>query len=228
MDLQALSKEILNFTGTVNIWLVISLFVMLTISEFGLSIPYLMETVWILVGYQALTGSLPVFFVAILWLTAMAGRTTGAIILYHLARFSGSWIMRLYRRIFAAALVGKGAETGPVPASHGLMARLRRLINSLSPFSVAFGRLVWMRVPLTLTLGFNKQIKVLVPGVMISSMIWDTTYILAGVIGGGVQLQPFQVVLLSLAALSAIYGVTFIVRWIIKLAESRQVPKAVN
>jgi membrane-associated protein len=228
MDFQSITSQILNFTGTANSWLIIALFLLLSVSEFGLSIPYLMETVWILVGYQALTGSMPVYFVVVLWLTAMAGRTAGALVLYHLASFSGSWIVRFYRRIFKAALATREVEKSSSLQNHGLFAKIVKIINSLSPFSVAFGRLIWMRIPLTLTLGFRRQIKILVPGVVISSMIWDTTYILVGVVGGGVQLQPFQIVFLSLGALTFIYGVTFLVRWIMKLSSSRQLPKAIN
>jgi membrane-associated protein len=236
MDFQAITREILDFTGTVNFWLVISLFLMLSVSEFGISIPYLMETIWILVGYQTLNGSLPVFFVVILWLTAMCGRTFGAVVLYHLARFGSNWLIRFYRRIFKAALASRETPDFPQddPASisflkkRGIVSRVWHKINSLSPYSVAFGRLIWMRVPLTLTLGFSKQIKVLVPGVVISSMIWDTTYILVGVIGGDAHLEPFQIVLFSLCALTSIYGCTFLVRWVIKLIESRQLHKAVN
>ncbi len=226
MDLQVFTEQILNFTGTVNFWLVVSLFVMLAISEFGLSIPYLMETLWILVGYHAMTGSLPFFFLAALWVTAMCGRTCGAVVLYHLARFSGSWLIKLYRRIFKSALASREKEektfNNPSPAKENLFSRIWQKINSLSPFSVAFGRLIWMRVPLTLTLGFKRQIKVLVPGVMISSMIWDTTYILVGVVGGDANLQPFQIVLCSLSALTVIYGGIFLVRWVKKMIESHK------
>jgi len=236
MDFQAVTREILDFTGTVNFWLVIALFLMLSASEFGISVPYLMETIWILVGYQTMNGAMPVFFLVILWVTAMCGRTFGAIVLYHLARFSGSWLIRLYRRIFKAALAsGPGAGTAadrlagrPSTGIPGLLSRVWHKINSLSPYSVAFGRLIWMRVPLTLTLGFSKQIKILVPGVVISSMIWDTTYILVGVIGGDAHLQPFQIVLFSLSALTCIYTITFLVRRAIKLFESRQPHKAAN
>jgi membrane-associated protein len=232
MDFQAITREILNFTGTVNFWLVISLFLMLSVSEFGISIPYLMETFWILAGYQTLTGSLPIYFLAVLWITAMCGRTFGAVILYHLARFSGSRLMKLYRRIFKAALASRETAektvNSPSSGKEGFLTRVWHKINSLSPYSVAFGRLIWMRVPLTLTLGFKKQIKILVPGVVISSMVWDTTYILVGVIGGDVKLEPFQIVLLSICALTAIYGSIFLVRWVIKTVESRPFHKAAN
>jgi membrane-associated protein len=228
MDFQSITREILEFTGTANIWLVVSLLVMLSISEFGLSIPYLMETVWILAGYQALNGSMPVYFLVLLWFTAMCGRTLGAVVLYHLARFSSSGLMRLYRRIFRSALQVREPGSSPLPPSRSLPARIWRKINSLSPYSVAFGRLIWLRVPLTLTLGFRKQIKILIPGVVISSAIWDTTYILVGVVGGNIHLQPFQIVIFSLCALTIIYGGTFLVRWIIKLVEARQFPGAVN
>ncbi|MBN1190818.1 MAG: hypothetical protein JXA46_13770 [Dehalococcoidales bacterium] len=232
MDFQNITQEILNFTGTVNIWLVISLFVMLSISEFGVSIPYLMETIWILVGYQSLNGELPFFFLVILWITAMCGRTFGAVILYHLARFSSNWLIRMYRRIFRAALesrenAGRAVEN-TAAGKQSIFVRVWNKINSLSPYSVAFGRLIWMRVPLTLTLGFRKQIKILVPGVMISSMIWDTTYIMVGVIGGDAHLEPFQIVLFSLSALTFIYGFIFLARWVKKLVESRQYHKAAH
>jgi membrane-associated protein len=228
MDFQSITREILNFTGTTNIWLVVSLFIVLSISEFGLSIPYLMETVWILAGYQTLNGSMPVYFLVLLWFTAMSGRTMGAIVLYHLARFSSSRIIRVYRRIFKSVLPAREPGNNPQPQRQSFPVRMWRKINSFSPYSVAFGRLIWMRVPLTLTLGFRRQIKILVPGVIISSAIWDTTYILVGVVGGNVQLQPFQIVIFSICALTVIYGGTFLIRWMIKLAESRQYPKAVN
>jgi membrane-associated protein len=222
---QNIASEILSFTGNANVLLVISIFIVLAISEFGVSIPYLMETVWILIGYHALNGSLSFYYVLILWVAAMGGRTMGAIILYHIARFGGNGIMKIYRRIFGSALPLKEGLNNRLSQSNSLPVRVLRKINELSPYSVAFGRLIWLRVPITLTLGIRRQIKILVPGVVISSAIWDTTYILVGVVGGDVQLQPFQIVLFSLCALTVIYSISFLIRWIIKYGEARQYHK---
>ena len=87
-----------------------------------------------------------------------------------------------------------------------------RRINYLSPFSVAAGRLMWLRIPLTLTLSVKRDWKTLMLGVVLSSAVWDSTYIILGLIGKNVASHPTQMVLFSLAGLTLLYGVTILVR----------------
>jgi len=218
VSLADISKEILAFTGTFNIWLVLAIFLMLSIGEFGTSIPYVMETVWILAGYHTTIGTLSIFHLILLWLVAVAGRTTGTVALYYIAGLGRGPIMRLYHRIFGAVLSQKTSESDSV----SLPVRFFRRINLLSPYSVAFGRLIWLRVPLTLILSMRKQLGILIQAVVLSSIAWDATYILIGVIGGNIQVDPTDMILYSLAGLTVIYGVAFIVRRLLRLRPSKR------
>jgi membrane-associated protein len=213
MNLGDITREILAFAGTFNIWLVLTIFLMLSIGEFGTSIPYVMETIWILAGYHAVTGTLSVPELIALWLVAVTGRALGAVALYQVAGLGRGPIMRLYHRFFGKILSQSTSENGNV----SLPVRFFRRINLLSPYSVAFGRLIWLRVPLTLILSMRRKRKVLLQAVLLSSVAWDATYILIGVIGGNVQVKPTAIILYSLAGLTVIYGVGFLIRRLLRL-----------
>ena len=81
----SLAQHILAFTGTFNGWLVLSVFIMFILGEFSISIPYVIETVWILVGYSVTTGTFSVFDLALLWFIGLIGREIGAMALYQIA-----------------------------------------------------------------------------------------------------------------------------------------------
>lgn len=93
-----------------------------------------------------------------------------------------------------------------------LPARMMKKLNLFSPFMVAGGRLIWLKLPLTITLGVRRDLKVLLPAVMISSVIWDATYVLVGVLLGNLHTEPPYLILYSLSVLTFVYGTTFLVR----------------
>jgi membrane-associated protein len=210
MNLQDIGQEIVELAGTFNIWLIIALFILPAISEFGLSIPYLMETIWIIIGYQFFTGSILIFQLLILWSAVVSGRMIGAIILFHLAKLGSPRVMKLYHKLFKTVLT----ENTTIP---NFLGRLLQKINISSPFSVTFGRLIWFKIPLTLTLGIRSQLKSLLLAVLLSSLIWDATYIIVGVVGGNARLQPPWLVLYSLSALTVVYGLFFISQRLLRL-----------
>jgi membrane-associated protein len=213
MNLEDITREILAFAGTFNIWLVLTIFLLLSIGEFGISIPYVMETIWILAGYHTVIGTLSIPDLIVLWLVAVAGRTVGAVALYHVAGLGRGAIMRLYHRFFGAVLSRSTPESDNVSPP----VRFFRRINLLSPYSVAFGRLIWLRVPLTLILSMRRQLGILMWAVLISSAIWDATYILIGVVGGNVQVKPTDIILYSLGGLTVIYGFSYLIRRLLGL-----------
>lgn len=223
MNIEQITQEIMTFAGTFNIWLVVSLFLLCLINEFGLSIPYLMEAVWILVGYHALSGSIPPYQVVLLWMSAVSGRLAGAFILYKLLGLGSTWIMRIYRKLFGSFLseTKNGGATGDSAKEKSWPRRLMRRINLFSPFSVALGRLLWLKIPLTLILSIRKEPRTLLLGIVVSSLIWESTYIIVGVIGGNTRLAPGWFVLYSMGALTVIYTTFFLVQRIIKLTQSR-------
>jgi membrane-associated protein len=206
MDFEQIFQEVLTFAGTFNLWLILSVFVILFFTEFGLSIPYLLETIWMLCGYNVLSGTLSPFHLLLLWLIAIAGRFAGATILFHLAKWNRGWIMKIYSRVFGEALSPKKLEKSSLPA------RVIRSINLFSPFSVAFGRLIWLKIPMTLTLGVRRQLMTLYIAIVVSGAIWDISYMIVGVIGRGIQLRPSYMILYSLGTLTIVYSLYFIIR----------------
>ncbi len=210
MNLESFLQQALSFAGTFHLTLVIILFVICAIGEFGVTIPYLLETIWLLSGYNVIAGALTPFQLFLLWVIAMGGRQVGAIILYFISRLGINWLLRLYEKYFKANLAEKLSGTNGAPL------RLLRQINYLSPFSIAFARLLWLRIPLTITLGIKRQLKTLTLGILLSALVYDIIYIALGVVGGKTVLKPVQMVLYSLIGLTALYIITFIVRRVLK------------
>jgi membrane-associated protein len=201
-----ISSQILALTGSLNIWLVISIFILFPISEFGLSIPYLMESMWILVGYHARHSPVFAAELPILLMAGVFARSGGATAFYSLIGLGRSWILKVYRRFFGFAL------NPDAPAGNSLPARVLRRLNLSSPFTVAFGRLVWLKIPINLTMSVRKDLRVLLLGTALSSLIWDLLYITIGAVVGSAELKPYETVLYSVAALAVIYALLFLAR----------------
>ncbi|MDD5127489.1 MAG: hypothetical protein PHR43_05285 [Dehalococcoidales bacterium] len=201
--LEIILHQVAAFTGDFSPKLVILLFFVLAIGEFGVfSIPYMLETVWLLSGYNFSNGIISFPQLALLWFSALSGRLVGAVALYYLSRLGSLPLKKLYQRY-------SPAENSTAPF------KFLRKLNLLSPFSVALGRLFWLRVPLTLALAFLKRFKVLALGVLVSSIIWDGIYIVAGqAVGAHVLINPTRMILYSLMGISAFYAATFIIRWL--------------
>lgn len=202
--------QLLAFTTTLDPRTAAVLFFICAIGEFGISIPYVLETIWLLVGYHLVPhiGSevlSPPHLVG-LWLAAQCGRQVGALALYHTGRFGSTSLLRFYNNSRVSRFFSRVAKS-----------RVLKRIDLSSPFSVAFGRLFWMRIPLSLTLGVMKKLKTLSMGVLISSLIWDAVYISVGlIVGATAQIKPLQMFIYSLAGLTLIYLITFLVRRLIR------------
>jgi membrane-associated protein len=141
------------------------------------------------------------------------GRELGAIILYHLSRYGSMPLIRFYYRRFDKRIADKDS----------LLQKVARGLAHLSPFTVAMGRLMWLRVPLTLTLGAKRQIKTLIVAVLLAAVAWDGAYIILGaMVGATVVANPVNMVLIALIGLSVLYGATYLVRRIRKYVADRK------
>jgi membrane-associated protein len=182
------------------------LFIICTIGEFGISIPYVLESIWLLVGYQLGAGVLSPLHLVGLWLAAQCGRQAGSMALYHVAKFGTTPLVRFYNKQRLSRFTSKLANS-----------KVLSRINLASPFSVAFGRLFGMRIPLTLTLAVKKRQRMLSMGVLLSSVVWDTIYISLGIaVGTTTAIKPVHMFLASAAGLTLIYLITFLVRRLIR------------
>jgi membrane-associated protein len=206
MNLEGFLSHVLEITGTFNLRIGIALYLVCAFGEFGFSIPYLLETVWLLVGYQLARGILSPFDLFLIWVTAQAGRQTGAIGLYYFSQYGSIPLLKLYRKYFEHKFPGKRI----------IPQWISRRLNDLSPFSIALGRLFGLRMPLTFALGVQKKWNLLLIAVVISSAVWDGIYITLGaIVGATVVPKPINMILYSLAGLTVLYVTTMVVRYLL-------------
>ncbi len=206
MDLENILQQVLNVAGTFNLKLVILLFLICSIGEFGISIPYLLETIWLLSGYHLVIGTMSPFDQILLWLVAQAGRQSGATALFYFSRLGSVPLRRLYQKYLGAIMSEKLAGSNALPL------KLLRRVSDLTPFTVATGRLFGLRIPLTLALAVQKRLKTLLPGVLLQSLVWDGIYIALGIAGGHTVLKPVEMLAYSLIGLTLLYILTFAIR----------------
>jgi membrane-associated protein len=217
MNLEAFFQQAFTLAGTFNTTLVIFLFIICFIGEFGICIPYLLETIWLMSGYNFGTGVIPLTDLLLLWLVAQVGRQSGGFTLSYLGRFGSMPIIKFYNKHFEASVNEKLAENDSPTVS------FFRRINFLSPFSVALGRLIWLRIPITLILGAKKQLKTLSLGILLASLVWDGMYIFLGaVVGARATVKPSQMILYSLVGLTLLYAISFAARHLWKLRTNRK------
>ena len=205
--LEGFLQNIVDFTATLDPRMAVLLFVICAIGEVGLSVPLLLEFLWVNIGINLGKGVLSPFHMVLLWAAAQCGRQVGAIALYRIARFGMPALTRFYHKIHLDRIFNK------------LMSKSTAInrINLSSPFSVAFARLVGMRIPMVLVLAVKKRPGMLALGVLLSSMIFDGLYITVGAIfGKTIEIKPMYTVLITVGILIVIYLVTFLIRFFIK------------
>jgi len=214
MNIAEFFSQGLALVGASDLKVVVFLFLLCLIGEsVGLFVPYLFETTWLMIGFQVSQGVLSPPNLVILLLTCIVGRETGALALYFASR-SCSPLITKYKDTFGIKM--NFGNTTPV--------KLFRKIDVLSsPFTVALGRLIWLRIPLTLILGAKRKWKVLLLGVGISSLVYEAVYLILGaIVGTTAKLEPFSLMLYFLFALTVIYIVTFVIRRLISFLTRRQ------
>jgi membrane protein DedA with SNARE-associated domain len=207
MNLEDFLQHIVSFTATLDPRMAILLFLLCAIGEVGLAIPYILESIWLLVGFNIGAGEISPWHVVILWLSAQAGRQVGNMGLYYIARLGMPALTGFYHKIH----LDRVFKT--------LMARAGAVnrVNLESPFSVAFGRMIGMRIPMLLVMAAKKRPGMLALGVLLSSIIWDVLYMAIGAIfGSTMEISPGYMLLISLGGLTAIYLITFTIRYLVK------------
>lgn len=207
MGVTGILEQVVSLINTNGLLVAVILLALCAIGEFGFSIPYLLETVWLLAGHQFATGKLLAPTLILLISGTSLGRELGAIVLYQLSQYGSLPLIRFYHRRFEKQSADKDS----------LLQKTARGLAHLSPFTVAIGRLMWLRIPLTLTLGAKRQFKTLIIAVLLAAIVWDGAYIILGAtIGATVVANPVNMVLIAVAGLSFLYGATFTIRRIKK------------
>jgi membrane-associated protein len=209
-------QQIIALTSTLDLRLAAVLIPVCAIGEFGIiSIPYLLESVWLMAGYHLGTGALSPLHLFGLWLAAQLGRQAGAMALYRLGRFGATPLTRFYQKLhlerFSSRLTSRSASLSRIDLS--------------SPFSIAYGRLFGMRIPMTLILAVKGKPLMLSLGVLLSSIVWDAVYISVGVIfGSATGIKPAYMFLISLGGLTVIYLMTAIIPLLARRRQAGNLP----
>jgi len=226
MDWGGVFQQVVNLTVSFNAGLILAIFLLTLISEFGFSFPYLIESIWLLIGYNISQGMITPEFVVLFCLTSMAGRQVGAFSLYKISGFGSTPLSRLYNKLISAGSNERKTKTRlrkyflapvanmveknftPCPLKEGNGRGLQSAGNvkarHLSSFNVALGRFIWLKIPITITMGMTRQLIALLTGVALFSLAWDGLYILIGIFGNGRGLSPFNMLLYSFGGFVAI------------------------
>ena len=214
-------KQILNFMGTFNLQLVCLLFILCLCGEILLAaVPYLLETVWLMAGYNLAAGILSPFHLALLWLVALMGRESGVSLLFSATRLSSLPLTRLYQKYVQTRIKKFSAN------DNWFSRILQKLESYISPFTIALGRLLGLGTPLTVFLGVKNKYRVLFLGVVISSIIFDGIFMIVGiVVGAKTMVKPDEMVLFSLIGLTIFYLIVFSIRQISKYAKARMLAR---
>jgi len=203
-----LFQQTIGLAGTFNPLIILIIFTINLIAEFGFSIPYLLETIWLPVGFQAASGALSPVVVLFLCLVSITGREIGAGLFYRVSSYGSSPFARLLQRLRTALAESAGKPLKGWKKYPGLMAikfinhllpeksqiikqtGFQRLTGFVIPFCIALGRFLWLKIPLTLTLGLTRQLYKLLLGVAIFSLMWDALYITLGIFGETRGISP--------------------------------------
>ncbi|MDO8473368.1 MAG: hypothetical protein Q7T05_06065 [Dehalococcoidia bacterium] len=189
------------------------LIVVCAVGEFAVGIPYVLESIWLLMGYYLGTHALSFSTLLVLWVAAQFGRQAGSMGLYYTARVGTYPLARLYRKLRISRFIPRAVQNSKV------LDRMSRP----SPFSIAVSRLMGLRVPMALMSAARHDVKSLMLGVLLSSIVWDTVYIVVGLtVGAKAGLKPVEMLLVSLGGLTVLYAVLFGIR---RLTKSVRVSK---
>jgi membrane-associated protein len=205
--MEAIFQQAIGLTSSFNLWLILTIFAITLIAEFGFSIPYLLETIWLLIGYQIIGGTISPSSIAIFFIISLIGREIGAGMLYKFSGYGRGPVTRLYQRLakvepggrqpwaflkkhIAAPVVRLIARMMAPKATSRLLPNGQVIQVKGKPFcpstlNVVLGRFSWLKIPMTVTLGMLRRPQNLVVGVGLFSLAWDGLYIMLGAVGAG-------------------------------------------
>ncbi len=226
-------QQAVSLTGSFNLWLVLAIFLIALIAEFGFSIPYLFETIWLLTGYHLSGGGLSPASILLFCFISLIGREIGAGALYKLSGMGSTPVTRWLGQLNLIYLENSASRN---PLKKYILFPIIKLIKKIigklsqsdnpgaanvlskylcpSPLSVALGRFSWLKIPITLTLGVNKKPYKLLLGVALFSLAWDALYILIGVFGAGSRISPTMMLICTISGFICLQIISFGIRWL--------------
>jgi membrane-associated protein len=213
MDWNGLLSQVVDITSTFNPKLALILYLLCAVGEVGFALPYILETVWLLAGFQLAQGQISPQEVFYFWLIAQAGRQTGSIALYYSSMLGMVPLKKLYWKYIQPRL----------PKRQFISPSIMKHLTNPSPFSIAIARLIGLRIPMAVTMSLKHKLSHLVLGVLLSSIIWDGIYLILGrTVGAAVAPKPLNMLIYSLAGLTGLYLLTLGIRYLFRLRSAKK------
>lgn len=191
-------SQALQITSNFNPQIAIILFLLCFFGEAWIGIPYILETIWLLAGYQLATQPDYIGDLLLIWFVSQAGRQAGSLVLYYSGILGLAPLKKFYKKFIESRL----------PKKQMVPSFIKNLITRPSPFAVAVGRLFGLRIPMALTMSANRKLPQLALGVLMASIVWDGAYIVIGMLVGPKVENKQMMLLYSLAGLTGLYLIT--------------------
>lgn len=160
----------LDITNGLTFGAAIAIFLLVMLGEANLAVPLLIESVWLIIGYQAGTSLTALLVALSLFLIAQAGRQAGMLTVYGVLPTINKPLSRLYMKPL------RGTRLYKKVASNDYVSNARFL--SLVPATL--GMLTPLNGPIKIMLILKRRPRVLLLGTLFSGMMFDTLYILLG------------------------------------------------
>lgn len=168
-----------DITGGVNLGVISTMFLLAMLSEVYIQVPFLIESVWLLVGYQSTMNGTAILNVAIIYLVASAGRQIVMLVMFREIGAINTSLSRLY-----ASRIQKSKHYRRYAENKGLYE-----MKFLSVPSAALGMLTWLNGPIKFVLILKRRLRVLLLGTLFSGMTFDAIYLTLGAVFGKTPLQ---------------------------------------
>jgi hypothetical protein len=236
MNLGAFSTNLIGLSATFTPWLFLAIFVITLVAQFGFFVPYLLESIWLFSGYNVVIGAYSPFFLVALCIVGIIGREVGSSVFFYVSSLGSQPLQRFYQKHIEPRFLAKaGAGVRPGLIKRGLARFLGTIfINNeneppeifgkpirFSPFMVALGHFLWLRVPIIMTLGLKGKMKPLLLGVALFSILYDGLYIFFGILGGTGGLNRTLMLVYPLGLMALIFGTSYGVRRVGRQAVTR-------
>jgi hypothetical protein len=227
MSLSAISASILGLSATFTPWLFLAIFLITVAAQFGLFVPYLLESIWLFSGYNVVIGIYSPIFLVALCVVGVVGRELGSGAFFYASSLGSQPLQRFYQKRIEPRLLSRaGPQVRPGLLKRGLARFLGAIfVNNeneqpelfgrpfhFSPFMVAMGHFLWLRVPIIMALGLKGKMKPLLLGVALFSVLYDGLYIMFGILGGTGGINRTMVLLYPLGLMTLIFGTSYGVR----------------
>jgi hypothetical protein len=142
MNWSGFLAQALEITSSFNLKIAILLYLLCAIGEIGFGLPYILETIWLLAGYNLAHHTLSPINLLLIWLVAQAGRQSGSVALYYSGVIGLIPLKKFYKRFIEPRL----------PKKQYIPAGIAKHLTDPTPFSIGLGRLLGLRVPMALAM----------------------------------------------------------------------------